>query len=1054
MNKSVQARKENMYSRQIGTYGTEIMKKLMKLRILIIGLRGLGIETAKNIILSGPEKVFIFDPKIITITDLGSNYYLKKKDVGIKRRDESSFEELLKLNPYTSVEHLKNYENFSQLIKNILELKLNVVIITEIYPLDKIKLIDSICRKNKIIFIYGLVFGLNSFIFSDFGKEHYIFDKNGKDTSSYFCTNITNEKNPLVTINSDISKLSIRDDDYVIFKELNGMQELNNNIPKRIKFNDYKSFYLIDEDSTNYSKYINGGKIYQVKLPIKKNYKSFEESIKYILDLEDLNDLENICEDNGISLEEQLLLLISILSIHEFFEKNNEELPILNDEESSKKIVSNCKEIYDKIISKLKNKDDENFKEFKENFVLKISEWSRGEIPPLCSIIGGFLAQEIIKAAGKYEPINQFMLFDFFNSFIKEKTLNKKEKSDNYNSCRYEEQLSIFGEEVQNKLEKLNIFLVGSGAIGCEILKLFALMGISTKKKENDTESVVTVTDNDNIEVSNLNRQFLFRNENVGQPKSKIACINAKKINSDFNCYAYQQKVCDETENIFNQKFWINQDIIVSAVDNIEARKYIDEKCTKYEKILINSGTLGTEGKTELVIPHKTCCLNEIIGEENNEEKIIIPMCSLRNLPSNIDHCIELSKDFFNDLFVNYINELNLFITEKDKNIFNGNDENLIQKYYIIKNYIDFIVNKNGKNLEKNLINLIMYLLYVHFIKNIEIILKNHPLDSIEDGVKFWSGTRIPPKPLPEIKYNNKMISQFLICFINIISKIFGISFKMDLIFENFFEKKLTNDYINNLFPDLNKEEILQKNNEFKNLLNNYIITGEEINLNPEIFDKDNSEINYHVYFIQSYANLKARIFNIEEIDYNKTLMKAGNIIAAVPTSTSAVAGFLCLQIYNLLQTNEIEHLKDSIMDLSSKELITINPLPPSYIENTIEPLVNKFTVWDKINLNGNKTCQDIIDFILEKYNINVNYIDVNGKVILTNRRIKDPKMLKIRKNIMGQKIEEVYYKRLIDNEGKNPEIIRNEQYLFVQIYGKYKNEQINYFPLIKYYIR
>lgn len=65
----------NLYSRQIYTIGMDTMKKLIQLKILIIGLRGLGIETAKNIILAGPNKVSILDPEISTLSDLGSNFF-------------------------------------------------------------------------------------------------------------------------------------------------------------------------------------------------------------------------------------------------------------------------------------------------------------------------------------------------------------------------------------------------------------------------------------------------------------------------------------------------------------------------------------------------------------------------------------------------------------------------------------------------------------------------------------------------------------------------------------------------------------------------------------------------------------------------------------------------------------------------------------------------------------------------------------------------------------------------------------------------------------------
>jgi len=59
---------------------------------------------------------------------------------------------------------------------------------------------------------------------------------------------------------------------------------------------------------------------------------------------------------------------------------------------------------------------------------------------------------------------------------------------------------------VQDSLSKANLFIIGAGALGCEFIKSFALMGIGCSES-----GKVHVTDNDNIEVSNLNRQFLFR---------------------------------------------------------------------------------------------------------------------------------------------------------------------------------------------------------------------------------------------------------------------------------------------------------------------------------------------------------------------------------------------------------------------------------------------------------------------------------------------------------------------------------------------------------------
>jgi len=71
----------------------------------------------------------------------------------------------------------------------------------------------------------------------------------------------------------------------------------------------------------------------------------------------------------------------------------------------------------------------------------------------------------------------------------------------------------LLGDEFVDRASRCNSFVVGAGALGCEFIKMFALMGVGTKGE-------TFVTDDDNIEISNLNRQFLFRRKHVGQNKS------------------------------------------------------------------------------------------------------------------------------------------------------------------------------------------------------------------------------------------------------------------------------------------------------------------------------------------------------------------------------------------------------------------------------------------------------------------------------------------------------------------------------------------------------
>ena len=120
----------------------------------------------------------------------------------------------------------------------------------------------------------------------------------------------------------------------------------------------------------------------------------------------------------------------------------------------------------------------------------------------------------------------------------------------NLKNTRYDDQIAIFGNEIQENLNNSNIFLIGADALGCEYLKTFFLMGIVTNK-----DNVVTITDNDNIEISNLNRQFLFKKKNQGDSKSITAANEFKNISNNFNCIVLDKKVGLETENIFDETF-------------------------------------------------------------------------------------------------------------------------------------------------------------------------------------------------------------------------------------------------------------------------------------------------------------------------------------------------------------------------------------------------------------------------------------------------------------------------------------------------------------------
>ena len=161
--------------------------------------------------------------------------------------------------------------------------------------------------------------------------------------------------------------------------------------------------------------------------------------------------------------------------------------------------------------------------------------------------------------------------------------------------------MAVFGRTFQQKLASLRYFVVGAGAIGCELLKNFAMLGVGCGES-----GQIFVTDMDLIEKSNLNRQFLFRPWDVQKPKSQTAAQAVKKMNPGVNVTAYESRVGQETERFFDDDFFAGLDGVSNALDNVDARIYMDRRCVYYRKPLLESGTLGTKGNVQVVIPHVT----------------------------------------------------------------------------------------------------------------------------------------------------------------------------------------------------------------------------------------------------------------------------------------------------------------------------------------------------------------------------------------------------------------------------------------------------------------
>ncbi len=191
--------KSNLYDRQERVIGKEAMQKLFETKILLIGLGGLGVEIAKNLILMGVRNVTLFDTKNATSWDLSSQFFLSEDNIG-QNRALSCLQKLKELNEFCQVELLSIPNATSNIIldESIL-LSFSVVIVTD-ECIPHLVSMNHICRQHNIKFIAAETRGLFGSCFVDFGSSFIVKDVNGELPSNGVVVSITTDQDGHVIV--------------------------------------------------------------------------------------------------------------------------------------------------------------------------------------------------------------------------------------------------------------------------------------------------------------------------------------------------------------------------------------------------------------------------------------------------------------------------------------------------------------------------------------------------------------------------------------------------------------------------------------------------------------------------------------------------------------------------------------------------------------------------------------------------------------------------------------------------------------------------------------
>ena len=516
--------------------GNQGMLKLSKSNVLLVNVGALGVEIAKNIILAGVNSFTLFDLNICEQKDLATQFYINQNHIEQRlTRAEASLEQFQKLNPYVNVSVMQNKE-ISELADKELLTKYDCVILTEIKDILLAKQINELCRSCGTKFLMADVYGLFSWSFSDFGTSFDVIDQDGEEYSENYIGSIKLGESCVIEV-LDRKLHDLEDGDHVQFCEIEGMIQLNEQIATVTVINPYT--FSIDIDLNKYDKYKSNGLFKKIKKNRSINFESLEEQLnKPNLMLSDLSETKFL---------QPHLIHVAMLGLHKNCSKNVDEYLTICNEIANEYEANNSMPL---------NRD--NLKS-----VCTILYATKGaRFPSLCAFLGGIVAQEALKSiTNKFTPIIQWFhldcteLYEGNNDKTSIDLPLQNDRFDNLREC-------FGGEATVNKLKKLRLFMVGCGAIGCEMLKNYALLGISC-----DSQGLISITDNDLIEKSNLNRQFLFRQEDIQKSKSISAHKAVLKINPQMNINAHEKKVCPQTEiELFSDEFFKSHDVCVNAL--------------------------------------------------------------------------------------------------------------------------------------------------------------------------------------------------------------------------------------------------------------------------------------------------------------------------------------------------------------------------------------------------------------------------------------------------------------------------------------------------------
>lgn len=494
----------------------------------------------------------------------------------------------------------------------------------------------------------------------------------------------------------------------------------------------------------------------------------------------------------------------------------------------------------------------------------------------------------------------------------------------------------------------------------------------------------------------------------INQPKTKIST-------NQLIYHAFPPCFCQE--HIFGDDFYDKLHGVCTALDNVEARLYVDQRCVFYRLPMLESGTLGTKGNTQVVVPH----LTESYGATRDPPEKSIPVCTLKNFPNQIQHTLQWARDYFEGEFKQSAEEVNSYLTTSSPEAYLASLEpntkletlKVLQKTLVEERPITFEDCVVWARLKFETL----------FNNHIRQLLHNFPPDQVtSSGAKFWSGSKRCPKPLNfdfddtcgDANMRNHF--DFVVAAANLRAGMFGIVGRTD---EEYFRETLKNVIVPDYTPQdgvkIAANDAEEANNNTESPMDSADTQADEIwnalpkpselagyKLNPIDFDKD---IDDHMLFVTACSNLRALNYSIPTEDTHRSRAIAGNIIPAIATTTALVTGLICLELYKLVGTPRkeltIEAFKNGFVNVAIPFMTLSEPSPPAKTKSMLKGKEWEWTPWDSLDMNlGDITMGEFMDHFEKEYNLEISMLSHGVSILYSffanKKKVEERKAMKM----------------------------------------------------------